>query len=96
RALSLNVLVQLTVDTPDAARWRERYREFLWLSTNTAEPGVHALMRIEDYSLEEANSLRAVLEATGRWPPPADWLPKSDYYRSLILTGRPPEKQKPN
>lgn len=95
RALSLNVLVQLSVDTPDAARWRERYREFLWLSTKRAEPGVQALMRMEDYSLEEVNSVQAVLEATGRWPPPADWLPKDDYYRSLVLTGRPPAKKKP-
>ena len=34
------------------------------------------------------------LAKAGRWPPPADWLPKNERARSLILTGRPPPEKK--
>ena len=47
-------------------------------------------VQVEDSSLEEVDSLRAVLEARNRWPPPADWLPDDERARSLILIGRPP------
>ena len=60
------------------------------------EPEVWKLMQPEDYSLEEVNALQAVLEATGRWPPPPDWLPSDEHERSLILTGHPPAKKKPD
>ena len=93
RAVALDILVQLNVETPDAARWRERYRQFRWLMAKSREPEVWKLMQPEDYSLEDVNALQAVLEATGRWPPPPDWLPSDEHERSMILTGRPPPKE---
>ena len=96
RAVALDVLVQLNVETREAARWRERYRQSRWLMAKSREPEVWKLMQLEDYSLEEVNALQAVLEATGRWPPPPDWLPSDEHERSLILTGRPPPEKKPN
>lgn len=94
RAVALDVMVQLSVGSSDAARWRERYRELRWISEQMADPDIQALLQPEDHSLEEADSIRAALEACDRWPPPADWLPQDERARSLILTGRPPESRR--
>lgn len=94
RAVALDVMVQLSVGSSDAARWRERYREQRWLMEQMADPGVQSLLQPEDQSLDEANSIQAALEASDRWPPPADWLPQDERARSLILTGRPPESRR--
>ena len=94
RAVALEVMVQLSVGSSDAARWRERYREQRWLLEQMADPRVQSLLQPEDHSLDEANSIQAALEASGRWPPPADWLPRDERARSLILTGRPPESRR--
>jgi hypothetical protein len=94
RAVAMDVMVQLSAGSSDAAHWRERYREHRWLMEQMADPAVQSLLQPEDHSLEEANSIRAVLEASDRWPPPADWLPRDERARSLILTGRPPPESR--
>ena len=38
----------------------------------------------------EVPAMQAELEAHGRWPAPAGWLPDNERARSLIQTGRPP------
>ena len=94
RALAMDAMVQLSAGSSDAAHWRERYREQRWLMEQMADPEVQSLLQPEDYSLEEANSIRAALEASDRWPPPADWLPRDEHARSLILTGHPPPESR--
>jgi hypothetical protein len=94
RAVAMDVMVQLSAGSSDAAHWRERYREQRWLMEQMADPAVQSLLQPEDHSLEEANSIRAVLETSDRWPPPADWLPRDERARSLILTGRPPPESR--
>ena len=95
-AVSLDAMVRLTADAPDAAQWRERYRQNRWLVQQQSDIAFHALLRPEDYADGEVPALQAMLEAVDRWPPPADWLPEDEDSRSLILTGRPPAEKKRN
>lgn len=96
RMIGLDVLVQMLGDDPEAAAWRERYRESRWMTTQLADSKIQALLLPEDYWNDEARSVQAALQIAGRWPPPADWLPDEERARSLILTGRPPGEKKPN
>lgn len=94
RMFALDVLVQLLGDDPGSATWRERYREQQWLTQQMADTSVQSLLQPEDYGIGRVQSLQAVLEIAGRWPPPGDWLPSDERARSLILTGRPPESRR--
>ena len=95
RIIAVGTLVQLSADDPDAAVWRERYRQDRWIYAQQAQGDIERRMKPEDYVLDEGRSLQAALKASGRWPPPADWLPDDESSRSLILTGRPPPPKKP-
>jgi hypothetical protein len=90
RMLATQGMVRLTVDRPEAPAWRERYRRLRWTYEQFGEGELHAHLRGEDYALNEAAAMQDAVEAAGRWPPPADWLPDDPRARSLILTGRPP------
>ena len=94
RMFALDLLVQLLGDDPGSATWRERYREQQWLTEQMADTSVQSLLPPEDHATGGVQSLQAVLEVAGRWPPPADWLPSDERARSLILTGRPPESRR--
>ncbi|HSD15720.1 MAG TPA: hypothetical protein VLC71_00480 [Thermomonas sp.] len=95
RMIGLDVLVQMLDDAPEAAAWRERYRESRWMTTQLADQKIRSLLLPEDYWNDEARSVQAALQVAGRWPPPADWLPDEERSRSLILTGRAPQEKKP-
>lgn len=90
RLVALGTMVQLAADDPDALTWRERYRGDRWMMAQRAESDVQRLLKSEDYVVDEAGAAQAALEALGRWPPPANWLPDDEYSRSLIQTGQPP------
>jgi hypothetical protein len=90
RLIAVDDMVQLEADEPDASAWRERYRREQWLLAQRPDPDIQRRMKLEDYVLDEASATQAALEALGRWPPPADWLPEDERSRSLIQTGRPP------
>lgn len=92
--IATQVMVQLTADSPESAEWRERYRRNRWLMEQQMDPRIQSLYRIEDYAEGEIQRMQATLEAAGRWPPPADWLPANENDRSLIQTGRPLEEKK--
>ena len=94
RGLALDLMVQLSVGSPDAPRWRHRYREHQWLMEQTADNRVQALLQPEDYWSGEVDAVQAALELAGLWPPPEDWLPRDERARSLIQTGRPPESRR--
>ena len=94
RAIGLGTMVQLTAEDPDASAWRERFREFRWMYANMGDSEIQRLLQPEDYWIDEVRSLRAALEVSGRWPPPADWLPDDEGSRSLIQTGHPPPPKK--
>lgn len=97
--LGLRQLVQLTVDTPEGAQWRERLRELLWvyrrsmasgltMPGNGLTPGEYATWLTAE---GEAAALRHVLERHGiATRPPADWLPDNPRDRALVTTGRLP------
>jgi len=93
RMVALNVLIQLLGDDPEAAAWRERYRERLWMMPQLADDNIRSLLQPEDYWNDEPRSVQAALQIAGRWPPPADWLPEDERARSLVLTGRPPPEK---
>lgn len=103
RGIALSLLVQLTADGPDAAQWRERYRQFQWMQAQMTDPALQGpqgilVMRqleMEDYIIEELPAIQAALEASGRWPPPADWLPRDEHARSLVVSGGPPPPAPP-
>ena len=95
RLVALDVLIQLLGDDPEAATWRERYRENRWMMTQLADSKIQALLQPEDYWDDEVRSVQAALQIAGRWPPPADWLPEEAHARSLILTGRAPQEKEP-
>lgn len=90
RAIALDTMIQLAVDDPDASAWRQRYREFRWGYEQFKDSEIHRSLRPEDYWIDEVGSIQTALKASGRWPPPAGWLPDDDRARSLIQTGRPP------
>jgi len=90
RSIALSSLADNRVGGPDAARWRERLRESLWMQQAGAHPDVQSLLRPDDYMLNEVEGLRVALEAANLWPPPAGWLPKDENARNLIQTGRKP------
>lgn len=94
RIIGTDVMVQLAADTGDAAEWRERYRRMRWMMEQQATISQSADLRPEDYATGEMAAYQAALEAMGRWPPPADWLPSDKRARSLILTGRAPEERR--
>ena len=89
QAIALGLLVELAGDGDDAARWRERYREFQWLRSHMGKPVLQGLT-MEDYAFDEMGAMQRALEAQGMWPAPAGWLPDNERARSLIQTGRPP------
>ena len=90
------IMLQLTADSPESTEWRERYRRSRWLMEHQLDPEILSQHRIEDYADGEVRRMQATLQAAGRWPPPADWLPADENDRSLILTGHPPAKKKPD
>lgn len=92
RSIALVSMVELVADAPDAAAWRQRYREHLWLMEQWRDISLHSELQLEDYAMDEARTMQAVLEEDGRWPVPANWLPRDQHARSLIQTGRPPPK----
>lgn len=94
RTVALESLVAATAGDDDGAQWRERMREVLWMQEAGADPGVQSLLRGEDYMLDEMTAMQEALRAQDRWPPPADWLPRDERRRSLILTGRPPPESR--
>lgn len=91
RWFALPRLVALTADAPEGVEHRERYRQLLFLMQehrNDWEQFDSVTMAASEF-----DAIQEVLTKTGRWPPPADWLPDDKRARSLILTGRPPEEQ---
>jgi hypothetical protein len=94
RLIALGTMVQLAADDSDASAWRERYRGDRWMMAQLGSSDIQRLLQPEDYWIDEARSLQAALEASGRWPPPADWLPNDELARSLIQTGPPPPQKK--
>ena len=91
QAVGMSAMVELSAGTPEASAWRERYRNLQWLQAAHASNrhfDVESLVRrmIEG----EVPAMQAELEAHGRWPAPAGWLPDNERARSLIQTGRPP------
>ena len=94
--LASKIMLQLTADSPESTEWRERYRRSRWLMEHQLDPAILSQHRIEDYADGEVPRMQATLQAAGRWPPPADWLPADENDRSLILNGRPSDKMTRN
>lgn len=92
QSVGLSTLVELLGDDQEAAAWRQRYRDLQWLRDQSSDSSLHSALDLEDYLLDEVRAIQAALQAAGRWPAPADWLPADPHARSLIQTGRPPPK----
>lgn len=92
QALGLGMMVRLTEGLPEheAAQWRERYRQHRWLMEQRDMAFELDMSTAYARMTEgEARTHQAELQRQGRWPPPADWLPRDEHARSLI-TGSPP------
>ncbi len=91
QSLAITNAVQLANGGPDEAQWRERYRQNRWLMEHYANGRMQ--LNPLDAAVDEMGAVRAKLQAQGKWPPPANWLPAGEGARSLIQTGRqPPDK----
>lgn len=95
QAVATRRLVELHGDAVGADILRERLRENAWLMAQQGDASLLGQVRPEDSALGEVRALQAALESSGRWPPPADWLPRDEHARSLVLTGRPPPPAPP-
>jgi len=93
RTVALESLAAMS-GADDQAQWRERLRENLWMQEAALDPRAQSLLRAEDYMLDEMEAMQEAFRAEGLWPAPADWLPRDERARSLILTGRPPESRR--
>ena len=89
QAIATRELIGLMRDAPDSPAIRERYRRLQWLFEEQRRDSSQFGM-----DTNEVASMQETLTKAGRWPPPADWLPKDERARSLILTGRPPAEKK--
>ena len=84
-------MVELLQDDEGAAQWRERLRQQRWMMQEQAKLGID----LDPLSgTDQVSVLQETLRKRDRWPPPDDWLPDDVRYRSLILTGRPPEPRR--
>jgi hypothetical protein len=91
RRIALRMLVQYTADQADGVQWRERLRAQEWLMEQGLRlPRASAGWAAGQFTLGEVPMLQATLERSGRWPPPAGWLPRNPRDRALVTTGRPP------
>lgn len=89
QSIALSGMVRTTHGMPEAAQWRERYRQWHWMMQRYMDGPMG--LAPEAYATNEVAAVRDALQAQGKWPPPADWLPDDETARSLILTGKPPE-----
>ncbi|GHC04267.1 hypothetical protein GCM10010080_18330 [Thermomonas carbonis] len=87
---ALSQLVELTADAPEGPAHRERFRQLQWLMQEQRKDWKQFGM-----DSDGVEAMQETLAKVGRWPPPAEWLPKDERARSLILTGRPPPEKKP-
>jgi hypothetical protein len=85
--IALPKLIELTRDTPENVRLRERYRRMLWLWQFADAPLAPGSGIAQILARGEIANLRDRAIAQHRWPPPADWLPESGRARALILAG---------
>lgn len=83
-------LIGMLRDSPEGPALRERYRGLQWLFEEQRRDWKQFGM-----DSDGVEAMQETLAKAGRWPPPADWLPKEERARSLILTGRPPPEKKP-
>lgn len=84
QSLALPKLIELADDPISRSAWRERYRRLRWLERFLTEAD-----RIDGFLWRKwAEGEVALLERharnTGRWPPPANWLPADDRGRALL------------
>ena len=91
-ATGTGMMARLSAGMPqvEAAHWRERYRQHLWLRQQQAELAfaMDAPSGFERLANGEVRTWQAELKRRGLWPPPADWLPDNPHDRALV-TGRP-------
>lgn len=90
RYVALPPLIQLLGNSAEGIAYRERYRRTLYLTQAIPQPGIFQAdpMRIMDTG--EFESRRRLAIAQHRWPPPADWMPRSAYQQALITRGNAP------
>ncbi len=88
QSLAIGQSIQLTEGEAEQAKWRERYRQHRWLTEHYSS--MRMMLDPLDATLDEMGAVRTRLQAEGKWPPPANWLPDDEHARSLIQTGRPP------
>jgi len=96
-AFALDLLVRLTADDTAGTRWRERLREYAWLSERALSllvqgralpPSEQARLWVENGEIGAWHAM--LVEHDIAAEPPADWLPEDTHKRALITTGREP------
>lgn len=89
RGIGVRGLVAHAPTARERAQWRERLRELAWMSRQAGtvmQPSHLPLV----WEQGEASVMVALLEAAGRWPAPASWLPDDPETRALIAGAAPP------
>ncbi|MDQ3039727.1 MAG: hypothetical protein M3Q51_05900, partial [Pseudomonadota bacterium] len=91
--VGVRLMVELTTDTPQGPRWRERYRNQSWMMDQPVTLQAQVTLTPEQIATGEVKSMEEALQRRGRWPAPAGWLPRDAEARSLNKTGRSLPKQ---
>lgn len=85
RAMALPQLIETAPDDHRRAHWREQYRRLRWFHTLGPEMHLVEGFAWRTWAEGEIAVLQDYAARTGRWPPPADWLPDDEYARELVL-----------
>ncbi len=92
--VGVRLMVELTAETSQGPRWRERYRNQRWMMEQPVTLQAQVTLTPEQIATGEVQAMQEVLQRRGRWPAPDGWLPPDAEGRSLIQTGRPPLPKK--
>ena len=85
--VALPTLIDLAPDQASRETWRERYRRLRWLQTFGEEIGSIDGFLWRTFSEGEIAVLEQHARDTGRWPPPADWVPDDERSRAVLGEG---------
>jgi hypothetical protein len=88
RGVALPRLIELAPDDSAHGMWRERYRRLRWLHSVAGEGDQIEGFAWRMWAEGEVALLERHARETGRWPPPAGWLPDDARGRALILGAR--------
>lgn len=84
QGLALPSLIELATDDSSRGTWREQYLRLLWLRTISEDAARAKGVMWNMWMKGEVTTLEQYARDTGRWPPPAGWVPDGARSRELL------------